>query len=124
MNVETFLICDSVQTLSTGKHIIQGERHEFVVNKVPTKIQPISMAVYVSLAKGEQGKHRIGFTIKSDHGENACDDYELVVGFTGDYYSFVYEDILHFASTGRYVAQLIIDDIAVAKWPFVVKLLQ
>lgn len=122
MKVETFLICDSVQSLPNGKHIIQRERREFVVNNVPSKSHPISMPIYISLAKGEQGMHRVGFTIKSERGEKASDGYELAGDFT-DSISFVYKDVLRFASVGNYIAQLILDDKTVAKWFFEVKLL-
>ena len=124
MKVETFLIADGVQSLPDGKHVVQGERREFIVSHVPNTSLLVSMPVYISISKAERGKHKVGFTILSERGEKASDGYEVSGEFPGDYISFVYQDILRFPSVGNYVAQLTVDGRKVAKWLFAVRLLQ
>jgi hypothetical protein len=124
MKVETFLICESVETQSNGKHIIQGERQEFFTQKVPSVSQPVSIPVYISLSPHEGGKHKVGFTVKHERGDNAIDGYEITGDFQGDCISFVYQDVMRFSLLGNYSAKLTIDGRVVSRWPFVVKPLQ
>ncbi len=77
MKVDTFTISDGVRSLPDGKHAVQGERHEFIVSRIPATSHPISLPVYIGLSKSERGKHEVGFTIMNERGEKASDGYKI-----------------------------------------------